>query len=816
MKKNFILSILILVFVIPVYSQTSTAPKLGRDPVKKVVAAMTLEEKAGLVVGTGMRMGGAPPSGTGVPGAPGAPGAPPAQAAAGAPATTAPTGPMIGQTQSLVAGAAGTTFKVERLGITPMVVADGPAGLRISPTRQNDKNTYYCTAFPVGTLLASTWDTELTARVGQAIGNEVLEYGADVLLGPGLNIHRNPLCGRNFEYYSEDPYVTGKIASAMVNGVESQGVGTSIKHFAANNAETNRNSVNIIVSERALREIYLEGFRIAVQEAQPWTVMSSYNLINGTYTSESADLLTNILRKDWDFKGLVMTDWGGGKDPVAQMIAGNDLLMPGSPAQIQTIIKAVKDGKLDVAILDRNVEKILNVMLQGPRFKGYKYSDKPDLKAHAEVTRQAATEGMVLLKNDSLALPFKTSIKNIAAFGNTSYEIITGGTGSGDVNEAYSVSLTDGMKNAGFKLNEDLQMLYTNYLKLTKAGRPQGRGFMMASRPIDELSLNQDIITGLVTSSDAAIITIGRNSGEGSDRKNAKGDFLLSDPEQQLIKMVTTSFHAKRKKVIVILNVGGVIETASWRDMPDAILLAWQAGQETGNSIADILTGKANPSGKIATTFPVNYSDVPSAATWPGKEIVTEQPAPQGQTGGFGRGKPAVDTYEEGIYVGYRYYETFNVKPAYEFGFGLSYTSFAYSNIILSSVKFNGNLTVTVDIKNTGTVAGKEVAELYLSAPSIKLDKPVMELRGFAKTRLLQPGESQTLTFVLNSHNLASFDPSVSSWIAEAGKYDVKVGASSKDLKLTSSFTLAKELIVKKESVSLLPKVKVSELKPAK
>jgi beta-glucosidase len=820
MKKIIVLFILAVLFSIPGNSQSAALPKLGKDPVKKVIAAMTLEEKASLVVGTGMRMGGAPPAGAGAAGAQrpsGAPGVQGAAAVQAAPAAAnAPTGPMIGQTQSLVAGAAGTTFKLERLGITPMVLADGPAGLRISPTRQNDKNTYYCTAFPVGTLLASTWDVDLVNKVGQSMGNEVLEYGADILLGPGMNIHRNPLCGRNFEYYSEDPLVTGKMAAAMVNGVESQGVGTSIKHFAANNSETNRNSVNTIVSERALREIYLEGFRIAVQEAQPWTVMSSYNLINGTYTSESADLLTNILRKDWDFKGFVMTDWGGGKDPVAQMNAGNDLLMPGNPAQIQTIIKAVQEGKLDVKILDRNVEKILNIMLQSPRFKGYKYSDKPDLKAHAEVTRQSATEGMVLLKNTNSALPFAVTVKNIAAFGNTSYEIITGGTGSGDVNEAYSVSLTEGLKNAGYKVNDDLQSLYTNYMKLTKAGRPQGRGFMMASSPIEELPLNLDIINGMVTSSDAAIITIGRNSGEGRDRTNNKGDFQLSDSEQNLIKMVSTAFQAKGKKVVVILNVGGVVETASWRDVPDAILLAWQAGQETGNSIADILCGKINPSGKIATTFPLSYDDVQSSKTFPGKELVTETTAPQGQTGGFGRGKPAVITYEDGIYVGYRYYETFKVKPAYEFGYGLSYTTFEYSNIKLSSAKFTGNITVTVDVKNIGTVAGKEVAELYLSAPAVKLDKPVIELKGFAKTRLLQPGESQTLTFLITGRSLASFDPSVSTWMAEAGKYDVKIGASSKDIRQNASFTLAKDLTIKKETVSLVPKEKVNELKAGK
>jgi beta-glucosidase len=805
MKRILISSVLIFVFLMSASSQIANTPKLGKDPVKKVIAAMTLEEKASLVVGTGMRMpGGPPPSPTG-----NAPGNPPA---------AQPSGPVIGETQSLVAGAAGTSFAIPRLGITPMVVTDGPAGVRISPTRENDKNTYYCTAFPVGTLIASTWDTELAGKIGKAIGNEVLEYGADVLLGPGMNIHRNPLCGRNFEYYSEDPFVTGKIAAAMVNGVESQGVGTSVKHFAGNNAETNRNSLNTIVSERAWREIYLEGFRIAVQESQPWTVMSSYNLINGVYASENPELLTNILRKDWGFKGFVMTDWFGGKDPVAQMIAGNDMLMPGTPDQAKAIVKAVKEGKLDVAILDRNIEKILNIMLLSPRYKGYKYSNKPDLKAHAEVTRQAASEGMVLLKNEKGSLPLESSIKNISVFGNTSYEIITGGTGSGDVNEAYSVSLIEGLKNAGYKTNEDLTSLYINYLRLTRAGRPQARGFMamMGSKPIEELNLNQDIINGMANVSDAAIITIGRNSGEGSDRTNTKGDFQLSDNEQQMIKNVSAAFKAKAKKVVVILNTGGVIETVSWRDLPDAILLAWQAGQETGNSIADIICGKVNPSGKIATTFPVSYEDVPSANTFPGKELPSEQSADKGQVNSFMRIKPAVVTYEDGIYVGYRYYETFRVKPAYEFGFGLSYTNFTYSNLKLSSPKFTGKITVTVEIKNSGSIPGKEVAELYLSAPAVKLNKPIIELKGFAKTRLLQPGETQILTFNLDSRSLASFDPAVASWIAEAGSYSVKIGASSEDIRQNASFTLAKDLTVKKESLSLIPKEKITELNPGK
>jgi beta-glucosidase len=792
MKNKSVLLALCLFAWLPAISQT--LPRLGKDPVSEVISAMTLEEKVNMVVGTGMRMPGAPPE---------------------ASKANERMNPVVGQTQDLVSGAAGTTFAIPRLGIPSIVVADGPAGLRISPTRQNDIATYYCTAFPVGTLLASTWDVDLVNKVGKAMGNEVLEYGVDILLGPGLNIQRNPLCGRNFEYYSEDPVIAGKMAVSMVNGVESNGVGTAPKHFAANNAETNRNSLNTIVSERALREIYLKAFEILVEEAQPWTIMSSYNLINGTYAPESYDLLTKILRNDWGFSGFVMTDWFGGRDAVSMMNAGNDLLMPGNPNQNKAILEAAKAGKLDVKVLDRNIERILNIVRQSPRFKGYKYSNKPDLKAHAALTREAATEGMILLKNDNSALPLPNDIRKIAAFGNASYEIITGGTGSGDVNEEYSVALVEGLRNAGLSVDENLKALYEAYLITAKAGKSRSRGFLSESVPIGELSVNSDIVNSIVNLTDAALITIGRNSGEGYDRKEGEGDFLLSPTEKDLINFVTTAYHSKDKKVIVILNVGGVIETASWKDIPDAILLAWQAGQETGNSIADILVGKVNPSGKLAVTFPLNYSDVPSAKNFPGKVTGQTRNEKEPEMGAsFRKPQPAEVTYEEGIYTGYRYYTTFKIPVSYEFGYGLSYSTFDYLNLKLTSPTFRNKINATVEVKNSGKTEGREVVQVYLSAPGKSLDKPIMELRDFKKTRLLKPGESQILSFDINRKDLASFDPKLSSWAAEKGTYTIKIGASSKDIRQTATFILGNDIIVKKESSALLPIIKINELKP--
>lgn len=807
MKKNLFIYPMALVLVCLIGLNSSAQqkkqvalPQLGKSPLKDIVKAMTLEEKVKLVVGMGFKMPGmAKPTekqmkeGIDIGGF-----------------RLPPSDEDAYNIPEKVPGAAGRTHGIKRLGIPSITVSDGPAGIRIDPTRDNDSSkTYYATAFPVGTLLASSWDPALVHKVGAAFGTEVHEYGADVLLGPGVNIHRNPLGGRNFEYYSEDPLITGKIAAAMINGIQSQGVGTSIKHFAANNQETNRNSVNTIVSERALREIYLKGFEIAIKNSQPWTVMSSYNLINGTYTSQRRDLLTTILRDEWGFKGLVMTDWFGGRDAVAQMNAGNDLIMPGMPTQSQAIVDAVKGGKISQKQLDLNVTRILNIILKTPEFRKYKFSSAPNLKKDAEITRAAAAQGMVLLRNEDHTLPLKKG-KSVALFSNISYDLIAGGTGSGDVHKAYTVSLLQGLEKGGYKVNGSLKNAYEAYLKDAKAKQPRrtGMSFFMAPPPIPQMPVNADVLAAQANDADVAIYTIGRNAGEGADRK-VDDDFNLSETEKGEIKSISNAFHAKGKKVIVVLNIGGVIETASWRDQVDGILLAWQPGLEGGNSIADVLSGKVNPSGKLATTFPIQYSDVPSAKDFPGKEL----PLPEGEKPNPMMGKPAEVTYEEGIYVGYRYYNTFDVKTAYPFGYGLSYTNFKFSDLKLSSPTFNGSITATVTITNTGDVAGKEVAELYISAPKGGLPKPAEELKAFAKTKLLQPRESETINLTLTAKDLASFDTAKQSWVAEAGTYEVKVGDSATDIKKTKKFSLAKSIVTEKVHNVLQPQVAINELK---
>ena len=778
--KKMVLTVVVGALSVTMTAQT--APQLNANNIEEVIKAMTLEEKAQLLVGGGN---------DGFVGS----------------------GAMLGHQKKFVPGAAGTTVAIPRLGIPATVQCDGPAGVHIDAHREGDSRNYYATGFPVGTCLASTWNTDLVRKVGEAIGNETLEYGCDVVLGPGMNLHRNPLCGRNFEYYSEDPVVTGLMGTAFVLGVQSQGVGVSAKHFAVNSQESDRTRVDERLSQRALRELYLKGFEMMVRKSNPWTIMSAYNKVNGVYAQGNKDLLTNILRNDWGYKGIVETDWIGKREdlPVEQEVAaGNDLMMPGYPAQVKDIVNAVKSGKLDVNDVDRNVRRMLEYIVKTPRFKGYKYSGEPDLKAHAAITRQSSTEGMVLLKNNA-ALPIR-GLKTVALFGVNSYDFMSGGLGSGAVNVGYSVDMVTGLKNIGVATTPQLTEIYQNYVKYAKAKLKADKNPMMwfldqGQPKLDEIDITERCVANEEPKADAAIITIGRQAGEGMDRQ-INGEFNLSKTEQDMIFRVSDAFHAKGKKVIVIINSGSVMETASWRDRVDAILVAWQPGIEGGNSVADILTGKVNPSGKLTMTWPIAAVDHPSTANFAKEyDMYTYK-----NMEGWGKGNiPGVDfsNHEEDIYVGYRYFDTFKKDVAYPFGFGLSYTTFEMGK---PSVKANGkNIEVSVTVKNTGKVAGKQVAQVYVTAPKGAYEKPAKELKAFGKTRELKPGESQTLKMTLEKRDLASFDEANSQWKVDAGNYLFQVGTDVESIKGTATLKVAE--YTEKTSSACAPNVQLNYLK---
>ena len=685
---------LLITLLLTFLTSLSTMAQVDAD-IDTILSQLTLKEKASLVVGAGYRSMLAGMLGAKVP----------------------------------VPGAAGMTRAVPRLGIPAIVLSDGPAGVRIEPRRKGSKESFYCTGFPIGSLLSSTWNTEMVEKVGAAIGNEALEYGVDVLLAPGMNIQRNPLCGRNFEYFSEDPLLSGKVAAAYVRGVQAQGVGTSVKHFAANNQETNRMWNDSRVSEEALRKIYLKNFEIAVKDSAPWTVMASYNRLNGIHTQEDRWLLTEVLRDEWGYDGLVMTDWTGKRRTDAQVRAGCDLMEPGRKSQIRELVRKVRKGELSEKELDICVRRVLELVVKTPTYKGYKPSLKPDLKAHAEVAREAAEEGIVLLKNEGGTLPMPaTSV--VALFGVGSYQLLAGGTGSGHVHRPYVVNLDDGLTREGFQVNEPLSALYSAHIRSHKPRKSFIAG-MLGSPASPEMPLTRQHIDQAAGHSDIAILTLSRQAGEGGDR-HLEDDFLLAASERQMLIDVCEAFHALGKKVVVILNTGGVIETASWKHLPDAILLGWQPGQEGGNALARILSGSVCPSGRLPVTFPADYFDLPSSARFPYDYVGRNSMSPNGKKVTEGE-NVGYTVYEEGLDVGYRYFS----KPgapevSYPFGFGLSYTSFEVS----APVWADG--TVSVTVTNIGPVAGKE---------TVILRDP--DLRAFGKTRLLQPGESETLVLTL-------------------------------------------------------------------
>ena len=577
--KNSILKINLVVVAVVALSGHSlrlSAQQLRADNIDEVLSAMTLEEKCHLVLGCGMHF----------------------------------------NDEAKFPGTAGSTFSIARLGIPETYCADSQQGLRMQDHRNWDHRDYYPTDFVASMTLASTWDREAAFKVGQGIGNEVREFGLDWILSPSMNLIRNALCGRNHEYYSEDPYLSGTIAAGYVRGVQSEGTAACPKHFIANNQETNRNSNISQMSQRALREIYLKAFEIAVKEGEPWTIMTSYNKLNGPYTLQNRDLLTTIVRDEWGWKGMYVSDWNAGDNAVAAMQAGNDMLQPGNDKQYQAILEAAKSGELSVEVLNANVKRILEYIVKTHNFKGYQYSNEPDLKAHAQVVREVGADGIVLLSNNGI-LPLTG--KRVALFGCTSYDWISGGSGFGGTTVGhYTVSLVEGLRSAGYEVYKPLISTYLKHIadeekRLFPNGRPAFS--LMPPARAEEKSFTAEEMTAAIEGSDVAIISLGRKSGEAADR-NAT-DFYLKEGEKALIKQVSEAYHAKGKKVVVLLDICSPIDVASWQGQIDALVCTWQGGQESGFSVADVLSGKVNPSGKLPMTFQINYGDAYADKNFP-------------------------------------------------------------------------------------------------------------------------------------------------------------------------------------------------------
>jgi beta-glucosidase len=698
--------------------------------------------------------------------------------------------PPTGSKTVLAPGAAGYTSAVPRLGLTPVSMADGPSGVRLYPGADDYKETF-CTAFPSAISIGASWDTEVAETIGKATGEEAREYGIDVLLAPGMNLQRNPLCGRNFEYYSEDPLITGKMAAAYTNGVQSNGIGATLKVAFAYNQETLRREYNAIISQRAIREIYLRSFEIAIGESNPWAIMTSYNLVNGLLTSENPDLLKIVLRSEYGFNGVFMTDWLTFGNGAAKVRAGCNLLMWGTPHETAEIYEGLKNKTISEAMVDEAVRPVIELILKSKRYQGFQPSKDLQLENHKIIARETAASTMVLLKNKEYTLPFK-KIKTIALFGKTSYDFIPNGKGSAEVYYKHAVSFEEGLANAGYKTESKLSGYYRTKLdsiKKESLNKPQGKeNLKFAIADANELSVSREHIKNSLPQSDIALITIGRISSEGSDMKE-EGYYQLSETEMKLITDVCEIYHQAGKKIIVVLNIGTIIDVAHWKDKPDAILVAWQTGIEGGNALCDILSGKVTPSGKLSSTFPMKYADVPSSKVFPLEKGTKDS------------------HYGEGIYVGYRYYDTYNIPVAYEFGYGLSYTNFTYSNLLLSSKIISDTLKVRCKITNTGKYEGKEVVQLYLSAPKKSIDKPIHELKGFVKTKLLKPGESQEVEFTIVPKHLSSFWSGNSAWIMDEGSYEVQIGASSRDIRLRNVFNVNNMTEVEKVNNMLFPNI---------
>lgn len=636
-----------------------------------------------------------------------------------------------------------TTTPVERLGVPEILVADGPHGIRRTPDIHSlGLLGLPATCFPTASSLSSTWNPELVWELGQALAEEAIALKVDVVLGPGNNMKRSPLCGRNFEYLSEDPYLAGEMATALINGIQSKGVGASLKHFAVNNQEFERFRINAVVDERTLREIYLPAFEAAVKHAKPWTVMCAYNKVNGEYCSEHHELLVDILKNEWGFEGFVVSDWGAVHDRVASLRGGLDLEMPGPrERRTQAVVDAVRSGTLDEAILNDSVRRILKVVFKAAQTpKGGDYNQA----AHHTLARKIASEGMVLLKNNGI-LPLQDA-GTVAVIGRSAKVAHFQGGGSSRINAT----------QVDVPFNELRSQLPNTELTYSE-GYTDGEGFQQGL--IDEA-------VSIAGSADVALLFISlptSKESEGYDRP----DIDLTEQQVALIKAVS----AVQPKTVVILNNGSCIAMSSWIDGVAAVLEAWMMGQAGGGAIADILTGKVSPSGKVSETFPIKTEDAPSHINFPGG-------------GGEVR-------YGEGIFIGYRYYDAKGMPVLFPFGHGLSYTTFAYNNAKLSSSTFKDvdGLSVSVDVTNTGKVTAKEIVQVYVHDQKSALVRPEKELKAFAKVEL-QPGETKTVTLWLGFRAFAYYHPAYKQWITENGDFDILIGASSADIRCTETATL--------------------------
>jgi beta-glucosidase len=640
-----------------------------------------------------------------------------------------------------------STTPIERLDLPELIVADGPHGVRRQPdVHSMAEKSLPATCFPTASSLAATWDVDLLHEMGQALAEEAIALKVDVLLGPGANMKRTPLCGRNFEYFSEDPYLAGELAASLINGIQSKGVGTSLKHFAANNQEFERFAISAEIDERTLREIYFPAFETAVTKAQPWTVMCAYNKVNGTYASEHHRLLTDTLKNEWGFAGFVVSDWGAVHDRVTSLQAGLDLEMPGpKQMRVNAVIEAVRDGKLDEAVLDESVGRILGIICRAAQTaKGGEF----DIAAHHALARKVAAEGMVLLKNNGL-LPLQNP-QHIAVIGRAAKKAHFQGGGSSHINPT----------QVDVPFNE-LQKLANNAELTFAPGYPEGAEF-------ERSLIDEAVATAQVA--DVALLYIALptfKESEGYDRP----DLDLTEQQVALIQAVT----AVQPNTVVILNDGAPVVVSDWIDGTAAVLEAWMMGQAGGGAIADILFGRINPSGKLAETYPVKLTDTPAYLNFPGENGVVR--------------------YGEGLFIGYRYYDSRKVPTQFPFGFGLSYTTFAYSNPQVSDGTFKDveGVTVSVDVTNTGPVAGKEIVQVYVHDQQARLVRPYKELKGFAKVEL-QPGETKTVALPLDFRAFAYYDPAYCQWVTESGQFDILIGASAADIRETLTVTLESTL----------------------